>query len=335
MFVRNSWYVAAQSDELGAAPLGRLILGEPVVFYRAGDGRAVALEDRCCHKRAPLHRGRVRGDCIACGYHGFEFDPSGACVRAPGLEQVPANARVRSYPLVERHRYLWIWMGDPTAARPEEIPDFHTNDDPRWAQTGTRLPVAADYLLMVENLLDLSHVGFIHAGTIGSDDTGAAIRWDSSGAQVVGVRSSIDIDTPPHNRKQGFAPRCDQTKVMTFLAASHVTIDITTVERSGAAADAGTQPRAMHIMLLNSITPETATTCHYFWSSTRDFAIADESITRFFHEMTVRAFDEDRVMIEAQQRIIDLDPAAPTVSVAGDLGGVQARRLVNRLIAQG
>jgi len=333
MFARDCWYVAAEAAELGEAPLGRLLLGEPVVLYRTAAGHAVALEDRCCHKRAPLHRGRVAGDCIACGYHGFEFDPSGACVRVPGLDQVPAHARVRSYPLVERHRYLWIWMGDPAAARPEAIPDFHTNDDAGWAHTGTRLPVAADYLLMVENLLDLSHVGFIHAGTIGSDDTSASIRWDSTGARVVGVRSSIDIDTPPHNRKQGFGPRCDQTKVMTFLAASHVTIDITTVERLE--PDARGEPRQMHIVLLNSITPETATTCHYFWSSTRDFAIADESITRFFHEMTVRAFEEDRVMIEAQQRIIDLDPAAPTVTVVGDLGGVQARRLVNRLMTQG
>ncbi len=333
MFARNCWYVAAEAAEVGQAPLGRLILGEAVVLYRTSQGRAVALEDRCCHKRAPLHRGRVTGDCIACGYHGFEFDPSGACVRVPGLDQVPAHTRVRSYPLVERYRYLWIWMGPAAEADPETIPDFHTNHDPAWAATGTRLPVAADYLLMVENLLDLSHVGFIHAGTIGSDDTGASIRWDSTAGRVVGVRASTDIDTPPHNRKQGFGPRCDQTKVMTFLPASHVQIDITTVERPGEGA-AG-EPRTMHIVLLNSMTPETATSCHYFWSSTRDFAIADESITRFFHEMTVRAFEEDRVMIEAQQRIISLAPDAPTVTVAGDLGGVQARRLVNRLIARG
>jgi vanillate O-demethylase monooxygenase subunit len=326
-FVRDAWYVGAESGEVQGAPLPRILLGDPVVFYRAADGRAVALEDRCCHKRAPLSLGRIEGDCLACGYHGFAFDPSGACVRAPGAPGIPERARVHSYPVIERHRYLWIWMGDPAKADPGAIPDFHTNDDPDWARTGACLPVAGNYLLMIENLLDLSHVGFVHAGTIGSDDTSASIVWESEQHRVVGVRASTDIDTPPHNRRQGFGPRCDQTKVMTFLACSHITIDITTRERLPAGSSQAA--RQMHIMLLNSITPETEGRCHYFWSSTRDFAVDDAAVTEFFHAMTVRAFDEDRVMIEAQQRIIDLDPSAPTVTVLGDLGGVQARRLVS------
>ena len=333
MFARNCWYVAAQSSELSQAPLARTLLGEPVVLYRTQTGAAVALEDRCCHKRAPLHRGSVVAEMIRCGYHGFEFDSAGICVRIPGLDTIPDNARVCSYPVVERHRYIWIWMGDRSAADPALVPDFHTNDDAAWAHTGARLAVAADYMLVIENLLDLSHVGFIHANTIGSDDTSASIAWESTSDAVRGVRAAHDIETPPHNRRQGFGPRCDQQKIMTFLPCSHVTIDITTTER--VPAGASKTAKGMHIMLLNSVTPETASSCHYFWSSTRDFAIDDPVVTEFFQSMTVRAFDEDRVMIEAQQRIIDRNPAAPTVTVLGDLGGVQARRRVaQRLLTE-
>src|SRR3974377_2452185 len=111
-FLKNCWYVAAQADEVGVAPLGRTLLGEPVVLYRKEDGTAVALEDRCCHRRAPLSKGVLIGDALQCGYHGFPFDAAGACIRIPGQDRVPLGIGVRGYPLVERHAFLWIWMGE-------------------------------------------------------------------------------------------------------------------------------------------------------------------------------------------------------------------------------
>src|SRR5215469_15818473 len=132
-FLRNCWYVAAQADEVGRAPFGRLLLGEPVVLYRKEDGTAVALEDRCCHRRAPLHKGKLIGDALQCGYHGFTFSADGACIAIPGQPRVPPGVGVRAHPLVERHRYLWLWPGDPAKADPALIPDFRENDDPAWA----------------------------------------------------------------------------------------------------------------------------------------------------------------------------------------------------------
>lgn len=328
MFLRNCWYVAAESQELGTAPLGRILLNEPVVLYRRQDGTPVALEDRCCHRRAPLHKGEVVGDALQCGYHGFTFGGDGACIKVPGQAQPPKGARVRSYPVCERHRFVWIWMGEVARADPALIPDFHTNDDPAWAATGLRMPVAANYLLLVDNLLDLSHVGFVHKGTIGSDDTSAAaLKLERGDGFVRLTRAALDIDTPPHNRKQGFAPRSDQTKIMTFLPPCTIVLDITTTER------VDHEPRKrMHIVLLNAITPETERSCHYFWASTRDFEIGNPKVTAFFQVETTRAFNEDIAIIEAQQRCIERDPAAPTVDVPGDVGSVNARRLVARLV---
>src|SRR5947207_3301870 len=115
MLLRNAWYIAAWADELGASPLARRICNEPVVLFRDGDGRAAALEDRCCHRAAPLHLGAVVEGGIQCGYHGLTFDASGRCVAIPGQSRIPEEARVRPYPVVEKNQLVWLWMGDPAA----------------------------------------------------------------------------------------------------------------------------------------------------------------------------------------------------------------------------
>ena len=133
MFIRNCWYVAAWDIEVPAEGfLNRTLLNEPVLLYRDTQGRAVALENRCCHRGAPLHLGRKEGDCVRCMYHGLKFDPSGACVEIPGQERIPDKVRVRHYPLVERDRLVWIWMGDPERADPAQIVDYHWHDHPEW-----------------------------------------------------------------------------------------------------------------------------------------------------------------------------------------------------------
>jgi phenylpropionate dioxygenase-like ring-hydroxylating dioxygenase large terminal subunit len=329
MFLTNAWYVAAEPGEVTRTPLGRIIAGEPVVLYRKADGTAVALEDRCCHRRAPLHKGQVAGDALQCGYHGFIFDASGACIEIPGSDvRPPSTARVRSYPVCERHRYVWIWTGAAELADPAAIPNLFTNDDPAWAATGARMPIAADYLLFVDNLLDLSHVAFVHRGTIGSDDSAAALKVERGERSIRLVREARDIPTPPLYVKQGFGPRAHQTKLITFLPPCTVTIEITTTE----AASNGSAPRSKHIMVINTITPESERSSHYFWASTRDFETGNAELTDFFHRETHKAFLEDQDMLEAQQRCIDLDPSAPSVMVGIDAGPIAARKLMSRLI---
>ena len=323
MFVKNAWYVAASSDEVSRKPMGRVLLNEPVVLYRREDGGVVALEDRCCHRRAPLHRGEVVGDALQCGYHGFTFDESGACIKVPGLDTPPRNARVASYTVIERHNWIWIWMGEAT---PDEslLPDFHQNDHPQWASARGYIPLAANYLLYVDNLLDLSHVGFVHRDVIGSDDADAELKFERLEKVVQGVRQSPDMAPPPLYKKLGLSDTVRQKKIMTFTPAAHIAIDITTSE----VLPGGAIGREAHIFVLNSITPERDNTCHYFWASARDFDIANEQMTALVHRETVRAFMQDKEMVEAQQAVIDLDPASEIVSVRADAGGLLARRVV-------
>ncbi len=116
MFLRNFWYVCAQPEEVTRTPLARTICDEPIVLWRTENGTAVAFEDRCCHRRMPLHKATIVGDRLRCHYHGLEFEPSGECVHVPGQTTVPPGAAVKTYPVVERYKWLWIWMCDPAVA---------------------------------------------------------------------------------------------------------------------------------------------------------------------------------------------------------------------------
>src|SRR4051812_40674516 len=167
MFIKNQWYVAGWASELTQQPLARTLLGEPVVMYRTASGEVVALEDRCCHRNLPLSHGRVEGDCLSCGYHGMVYNTAGECIRVPGQDTVPPGARVLKFPLVEKDSVLWIWMGDAAAANVAGVPDYPIHADPRWAHKGNHYLIKCHYELIHDNLIDLSHVGYVHGKTIG------------------------------------------------------------------------------------------------------------------------------------------------------------------------
>jgi vanillate monooxygenase len=334
MFLRNRWYCAALADEIGAAPLGRVFLGEPVAMFRTASGEIVALEDRCCHRRAPLSKGKVEGDNLRCGYHGFLYDATGQVVWVPGQDKVPPDARVRSYPIVDRHGWSWIWMGDPALADPAIVPAFWWFDHPEWACSGGHLPLGGNYMLLVDNLLDLSHLPFLHPSTVGSaGDHDPELSWERGADFVRGTRLSYDLPPSPRFRKEGIDFDTDRVQLMTYTPPSHVTIEITLTEAGKKPGDP-TSRCERHIVILNSITPETETTAHYFWGSGRDFNVADKAQTEATHQIMLHTFYEDTGMIAGQQRIIGLDPAAPQVDVTGDAGHLQARRLLERLLAE-
>ncbi len=331
---RNQWYCAALAAEITQAPLGRIFLGEPVVMYRKSDGTAVALEDRCCHRRAPLSRGQVEGDNLRCGYHGLLYEPGGKVIWAPGQEKLPPGAQVKSYPFVEKHGWAWIWMGDPALADPKEAPAFHWFDAPGWAGYGECLDVKANYMLLVDNLLDLSHLAFLHIKTIGAaDDTNPHLTWERKGNTLRGVRVARNISPSQRQIALGDTLRTDVTKIMTFTPPGNVVIEITTVE-AGKTQDDPTNRVNRTLVVLDSMTPETETSCHYFWGSCRNYATEDRALSDTMAKSTRIAFDEDRFMLEAEQRIIDLNPAASQIDLIGDAGGLQARRIVERLVAE-
>jgi vanillate O-demethylase monooxygenase subunit len=333
-FLRNAWYIAAWADEIADGPLGRVLLGQPVVLFRQADGAPVALEDRCCHRSLPLSMGRVIGDRIQCGYHGLEFDRTGACVKVPGQSAIPPGAEIRSYPAVERHRWIWVWMGEAERADPAQIPDFHWLDDPNWvAPTGT-FHLEADYQRLVDNLLDFSHVQFVHARTIGTDavaDNESKVRRDGNAIEI--DRWILDRPPPPlFARAGGFDGNVDRWMNCRFTPPSSVVFDIGCA-RAGTGALDGDRSQGIEIRSLHGITPETPTTAHYFWGYARNFALDDSDLTEVLRQGAHATFEEDVEILAHQQRAIDHQPDASTIDINGDAGALLARRITRELAA--
>jgi len=335
MFLRNCWYVAAWAHELGETPLARTILDEPVVLYRAQDGRIAALEDRCCHRRLPLSLGRIKGDRLQCGYHGLEYDPSGQCVAIPAQLHIPPDARIKSYPVVERHRWIWIWMGDPALADPASILDFHWLDDPAWGAKGDMFPVKCNWQLIVDNLLDLTHLTYVHQATIGNQAT------TDKAEQTVerlpdGVRVSRWImDSPPpptYVRMGGFNGNVDRWQIIDYTAPCFVRLNVG-ASPAGTGAREGRRVGGINMYNLNAITPETDRSVHYFWAQAHDFSPREKEVTEKLFKEIYTTFKEDWAILEAQQREIERDPDSSIIDIRVDAAANQARRMVDDLVA--
>ena len=338
MFIRNAWYVAAWDHEVGRQELlRRTLLDEPVVLFRQLDGTPVALEDRCCHRHAPLSKGVLEGDDIQCPYHGLVFNPAGECVRVPGQASIPPDARVRSFPVVERYHWIWIWMGDPALADPDAIEDFHWIDDPDYRARGELLHLEGNYVLLVENLLDLSHLTFIHPTTLGTEAIADTPMKSEREGNLVRVTRWIMDNVPPafFQRAGGFAPdqRIDRWQIIEFTPPAFVRLDVGGAV-AGSGAEKGDRSHGFTMRNLNAITPETETTTHYFWAQAHDFRTDEPWVTDLLYQNVHTAFLEDLDIIKAQQDNILSRPEAPRIDINHDGGGIQARRIIERLAAE-
>jgi len=335
MFLYNHWYVAAWSTEVGSQPLARTLLNEPVVLYRTADGKAVAMEDRCPHRRAPLSLGKVVDDRLQCHYHGLQFAPGGACVRIPGQERIPASVCVRTYPVEDRYRWVWIWMGNPDEADPDLIPDYRWMTDSAWGAKGDRYHVKANWQLIVDNLLDLTHLAFVHESTIGNAAVAesADVKVTRGPANVLVTRWIIDQPPPPTYAKVGnFSGHVDRWQFIDFTAPSFLRLHVGATP-TGTGGPEGNLEGGIQMRNLNCITPETETTTHYFWAQAHNFDPHNQAVTDLAFEQVSTAFREDVVVFEAQQRVISQWPDSKEVDINSDAGGIQARRILARMHA--
>ena len=335
-FLRNCWYVACWSHDLEERTFARTILGQPVVFYRREDGTPVALEDRCCHRGLPLSMGRIKGDDIECGYHGLTFDPSGACVRVPGQSAIPPGAEVRAFPVVEKWRTIWIWMGDPALADEAKVPNVFWLDHPDWEPAPGYSHMKANYQLLVDNLLDLTHVTYLHSRTIAADDVEALIpvTTERDGDSVRVGRWIPDIPPPPmFAAARPFAGRVDRWQFITWEAPSTVYLDIGCAD-VGTGAMEGDRSHGISMWSTHLITPETETSTHYHWGFARDYKLDDDSVTELLREGGRVTFTEDVDVLEIQQRTMRAMPDAPAVDINIDNAPLQARRILDELIAK-
>jgi phenylpropionate dioxygenase-like ring-hydroxylating dioxygenase large terminal subunit len=327
MFLRNSWYVAAWDREVGRTPLARTILGEPVVLFRKGNGEPAGLQDRCCHRQLPLSMGRIEGDDLRCGYHGLKFDASGRCVEIPGQDTIPPQARVRAYPLVEKYNWVWIWMGDPARADPALIPNWWWADHPDWAFTKPdMLPVQCNYQLIADNVLDVTHLAYVHASSIGAPSiTEFPGTVEREERLVRFTRWIRDRPPPPMYREAGgFAGNVDRWQIVEHIPPCF------SVNFAGC-QDA---TRKIELMALSAPTPESEKTTHYFFGFTRNFGLQDPQKEKIFAEGMVRVFNEDIPILEAQQRALEVNPGAPRIDIKVDAAPLAARRMLQAMLAR-
>ncbi len=334
-FPRNAWYAAARDTELKYQLLPRTICNRRLVFYRRHDGVPVALEDACWHRLLPLSMGRLDGDEVVCGYHGLIFNSEGRCTYMPSQGTINPAACVRSYPVIEKHRFLWVWMGDPALADPAGIPDLRWNDDPAWAGDGSAIHLRANYKLVVDNLMDLTHESFVHGSSLGHRELAEApFQVEHGPNSVTVIRWMLAIDPPPFWARQlGKPGKVDRWQRITFEAPSTIAIDVG-VAPAGSGAPQGDRSQGVNGYVLNTMTPETDRTCHYFWAFCRNYRLREQRLTTELRDGVARIFSEDETVLEAQQRAMEENPGRAFYNLNIDAGAMWARRLIDRMVAQ-
>jgi vanillate O-demethylase monooxygenase subunit len=338
MFLRNAWYVACMPDEIREKPLGRKICEQSMVIYRDGDGQVTALEDFCPHRGAALSLGKVIDGQLVCGYHGLVMGCDGRPVAMPG-QRVRGFPGIRRFPAVERSGYIWVWPGDADKADPALIIDAPWRDNPEWAHGGGVYHVKCDYRLMIDNLMDLTHETYVHADSIGQkeiDETPCVTRTE--GDHVTTSRFMTDIQAPPFwrdaMRGHGLPEEAtvDRWQICHFSPPSHVLIEVgvALAGRGGHEAPADVKTYAQ---VIDFITPESDTTIWYFWGMARHFKPKDDALTARIRDNQSKVFSEDIAVLEGQQRNLSQWPGRRLLSLNIDAGGVQARRVIDRLLA--
>lgn len=325
----NCWWVAAFSDEVGRGLLGRWLLDTPVLLYRLEDGTVAAIEDRCPHRGAPLSLGCLKGDTVQCGYHGFTYNSDGECILVPSMKAALPSARIRKFAVVEQAPFVWIWLGDP--ARIESVAPPH---DPDWlgaadfSERHGRIDISANYMLLKENVLDLTHFGYVHAASFKITDWVNPPRLVSDGETCGYHQSFVASPLPPvFAEPLGLAPGTayNRENYGSFMTPALQVAAVDMIEP-------GTGRMTGRFRVLHATTPIDASHMHYFWVVGRDHG-RDDSAMDALAALTKIGFAEDEAMIEAIQALQLRDPrgqAAPEYSVKMDAAGIHARRIVQK-----
>lgn len=334
-YLKSCWYMAAWSEEIGPTGLARRILDRPTFLFRLSDGSVAALLDRCPHRFAPLSRGEIRADSVVCGYHGLTFASDGRCIHNPYSDRIPAASTVPSFAVVERDGIVWLWGGDSSDADPALIPDFSFVPDSSENRTVRGYtPMHANYEYGTDNLLDLSHIEFVHKGSFAGQ---GVIFAGKHSVRVEGETLHSNWWMPniaPPSMSQGVYPadaRVDHWLDMRWNAPASMRL-IAGVCPHDADRQAGFEVPQAHIL-----TPATDCETHYFWSTSRSTDVASPEVDQFLLNLFRQAFDEeDKPIIEAAYDNVrgrDFWGEKP-LSLGIDQGGTRARRMLESMIAR-
>ncbi len=342
MFIRNDWHTAAWSREVvrgpATKPLARTICGEPVVLFRDANGKAAALEDRCSHRGAPLRCGEMIPEGLQCGYHGLVFDGNGRCVHIPGQTSIPPQAHIKSYPLVEQDEFLWIWIGDPEKADSGLIVPYPFNNDYKnWPHKSEVYHVQCNFMLLIDNLMDLTHLGIVHRSTIGgSPKTHVEAKMTTAQTErgVKYTRWMLDSVPPPtYVKAVGFEGRVDRWQEFELVTPGTI-LQWSGATDVGTGAFEGNRDGGFSLRLYHGITPETERTSHYFWCGANGYRQDEPAATEQLYNELAAAFKEDLTIVAAQQATLDHYKSVPYVDIKTDGARVQARRILERRLAE-
>jgi phenylpropionate dioxygenase-like ring-hydroxylating dioxygenase large terminal subunit len=329
--IRNCWYVMAMAAEVGATLLSRKIAGLALVAYRAHDGTIAVLRDRCPHRSFPLSKGRLDGDVLVCGYHGLGFLPNGQCISRPTDPTNKHAIHATALPARERHGVIWVWPGDPALADDAAIPELPWLDAEGWDHVSGYLHFPANYIALHENLMDLSHFAFLHAGNIGTPEyADAPFRVQTKDGRI-NLRRVLENSPLPSllsvPTELGVKPVTRETDTWWMSPA----LNLTHSNVHDPAPDSG-RKATYTFKVIHFITPETQTTTHNFWAVARDFRLGDPAIPDHTNASFRKAFQEDLEAldwIDALQREEGL--GFGEIHLHSDTGGILMRRAMKKL----
>lgn len=328
-FVMNAWYMAGWSHEVGDEGLNRRLLGLPIFLARLDSGSLTAMIDRCPHRFAPLSAGSIRNGRIVCRYHGLEFDRTGTCVHNPFGTRIPTAAAVRTFETVERDGIIWFWPGEASQADPALVPDFAAaSTGPSGTQIDGHTLVKANYEYVTDNLLDLSHIEFVHTGTFAGN--GVIFQGQHSvernGRRLDSNWWMPNVACPAGFKRQLQIDQADHWLDMRWDAPSAMLLKV------GACAPGASRETGVELNQAHILTPADVDHTHYFWSSNSKYPLPAEQAAGM-REMLCQAFDvEDKPVIEAAYANVEGDFwSMQPLSLGVDVGGARARRIVETL----
>lgn len=336
MYLQNAWYVACWGEDVTRNPLRSTMLEQDICLFRDESGGVVALEDACPHRKLPLSKGRVKGDAVECGYHGLTFDRSGGCIWAPGGGEIPAGARVRSYPVEERYGLVWVWMGERDKADPEQIFEVEHYGDPAWGiNRGAAMELDCNYLYMTDNLLDPSHVAWVHETSFAQAATrDTPLRVTGTDHGVIVHRWMMGVEPAPFYKDLvAFSGGCDRLQHYEMRYPSHALIRAVFTPAGTGGPGQPLPPDAFIMDSLNFMTPVDARRTRYYWFQLRNIRPDDADLSRKMAEGVRNAFEEDRAVLAEVQRGMD-KAVTPHIDLSIDAGPLQFRKRLEQLIRQ-
>lgn len=336
MFLKNAWYVAAWGKEVDQSLKQITVLGEKICIFRNRAGEVIALEDACPHRKLPLSKGRIKNDAVECGYHGLTFDCAGQCIWAPGGGRIPSAAKVRPYPVHEKYGLVWIWTGNAAMADPHEIMDIPNFGSPDWGMnSGDAMELKCNYLYMCDNLLDPTHVAWVHEGSFAQAATrDTPLRVTRTDNGIIVHRWMMDVEPAPFYKKiVEFEGNCDRLQHYEVRYPSHALIRAVFTPAGTGGPDGPLHEKTFVMDSYNFMTPVSETETRYYWFQLRNVRPGDEALSAMMANDVRHAFEEDRAVLNAVQ-IGMAEKISPHIDLPIDAGQLRFRRQLEAMIAE-